>query len=150
MTLVKHQEVWKKDKTVLLYRFLMYKRHLNIKLEDSDLENKNKAEQYLLLWRANVLHTRVLLYSIAKSWLMLCEPIDCSHQPPLSMGLPTQEYWSGLPFLGVFPPRDPTRVSCIERWILYHWATREAQYFIQHLMILIKKKNDSVNTNIRN
>ena len=60
-TLDKHQEVWKKDKTVLLYLFLIYKRHLNIKLEDSDLENKYKAEQYLLLWRANVLHMLVLL-----------------------------------------------------------------------------------------
>ena len=62
MTLVKHQEVWKKDKTVLLYLFLTYKRHLNIKLEESDLENKYKAEQYLLLWRANVLYMLVLLY----------------------------------------------------------------------------------------
>ena len=25
-------------------------------------------------------------------------------------------------------PRDQTRVSCIGRWIPYHWATREAQY----------------------
>ena len=62
MTLVKHQEVWKKDKTVLLYLFLTYKRHLNIKLEESDLENKYKTQQYLLLWRANVLHMIVLLY----------------------------------------------------------------------------------------
>ena len=25
-------------------------------------------------------------------------------------------------------PRDPTRVSCIGKWILYHWATREALF----------------------
>ena len=25
------------------------------------------------------------------------------------------------------PPRDQTCVSCIDRWILYHWATREAR-----------------------
>ena len=24
--------------------------------------------------------------------------MDCSHQVPLSMGFPRQEYWSGLPF----------------------------------------------------
>ena len=24
--------------------------------------------------------------------------MDCSHQAPLSMGFPRQEYWSGLPF----------------------------------------------------
>ena len=27
----------------------------------------------------------------------LCDPIDCSHQSPLSMGFSRQEYWSGLP-----------------------------------------------------
>ena len=26
--------------------------------------------------------------------------------------------------------QDPTRVSCINRCILYHWATREAQEFL--------------------
>ena len=28
----------------------------------------------------------------------LCDPIDCSHQAPPSMGFSRQEYWSGLPF----------------------------------------------------
>ena len=27
-----------------------------------------------------------------------CDPIDCTHQAPLSMGFSRQEYWSGLPF----------------------------------------------------
>ena len=27
----------------------------------------------------------------------LCDPTDCSHQAPLSMGFSRQEYWSGLP-----------------------------------------------------
>ena len=30
---------------------------------------------------------------------------------------------------GSFQPRDWTCVSCIGRWILYHWATRETQYY---------------------
>ena len=44
------------------------------------------------------------------------------------MGLPRQEYWSGLPFPspgGSFWPRVQTSVSCIGRWILCHWATRK-------------------------
>ena len=47
-------------------------------------------------------------------------------QAPLSMGFPRQEYWSGLPFP---PPGDlpKTCISCIGRWILYHWATWEPQ-----------------------
>ena len=27
---------------------------------------------------------------------------------------------------GIFQPRDRTRVPCFGRWILHHWATREA------------------------
>ena len=28
--------------------------------------------------------------------LSLCDPMDCTCQPPLSMGFPRQEYWSWL------------------------------------------------------
>ena len=27
-----------------------------------------------------------------------CDPMDCSHQVPLFMGFPRQEYWRRLPF----------------------------------------------------
>ena len=56
----------------------------------------------------------------------LCNPMDC--RASLSMGFSRQEYWSQLPFpsLGDLQPRDWTYFSCIGRWILYHWATREA------------------------
>ena len=30
--------------------------------------------------------------------LTLCDPWTVARQPPLSMGFPRQEYWSGLPF----------------------------------------------------
>ena len=31
-------------------------------------------------------------------------------------------------------PRNWTQVSCIGRWILYHWATREALYMYKYLL----------------
>ena len=34
-----------------------------------------------------------------QSCLTLCDPIDGSHQAPLSLGFSRQEHWSGLPFL---------------------------------------------------
>ena len=49
-----------------------------------------------------------------------------AHQPPLSIGVSMQEYWSGLPY---HPPGnlpDPgikpcvSYVSCIGRQVLYH------------------------------
>ena len=49
---------------------------------------------------------------------------------PLSIWFPREEYWSRLPCpfsRGFSQPRDWTCVSCIGRWILYHWATTEAR-----------------------
>ena len=51
---------------------------------------------------------------VVQSCLTLCDPVDCSHQAPLSMGFSRQENWSGLPFpspgdlpdLGI-EPRSP-------------------------------------------
>ena len=37
-------------------------------------------------------------YMHAQSCLTRGDPIDCSHQAPLSMGILWQVYWSGLPF----------------------------------------------------
>ena len=39
--------------------------------------------------------------------LTLCDPMDCSHQIPLSMEFSRQEYWSGLPFLSPGDLPDP-------------------------------------------
>ena len=58
-----------------------------------------------------------------------------SHQAPLSMGFPRQEYWSELPFplQGDFPDLgiefNISCVSCTGRPILYHWATWETLWF---------------------
>ena len=38
---------------------------------------------------------------VTQSCPTLCDPMDCSHQAPLSMGFSRQKYWSGLP-LGTF------------------------------------------------
>ena len=35
---------------------------------------------------------------VTQSCPTLCNPMDCSHQAPLSMGLSRQEFWSELPF----------------------------------------------------
>ena len=43
------------------------------------------------------------LCSDAQSCPTLCNPMDCAHQAPLSMGFSSQEYWSGCHFP---PPGD--------------------------------------------
>ena len=58
-------------------------------------------------------------------------PWTVTHQTPLSMEFPRQEYWSGLPFPspGHLPNSGPywTQVSCIAGRFFTNWATREAR-----------------------
>ena len=41
-------------------------------------------------------------FSVTQSWPVLCDPMGCIHQAPLSMAFSRQEYWSGLPFPSPF------------------------------------------------
>ena len=51
-------------------------------------------------------------------------------QAPLSMEFSRREYkWVVISYSRGSPqPRNRTCISCIGRWILYHWATWEAQH----------------------
>ena len=55
--------------------------------------------------------------------------MDCSPPAPLSMGLPRQEFWSGLPFPSKEDLHDwgiePTFLAIAGRFFI-NWATREA------------------------
>ena len=47
----------------------------------------------------------------------LCPPMVITHQAPLSKGLPSQEFWNGLPFppLGDCPDSEiePASLTCV-------------------------------------
>ena len=64
-------------------------------------------------------------------------PWTVAHQAPLARGFfqaRTLE-WVTMSFSrGSSRPRDGTWVSCIDRWVLYHWATREA-HELHHSLI---------------
>ena len=51
------------------------------------------------LWRRYTDGQCLCAYSVAKSSQILCDPMNCSPQAPLSVGFSRQKYWSGLPFL---------------------------------------------------
>ena len=55
------------------------------------------------------------VYVCSKLCDFIWTPWTIALQASLSVGFPGQEYWSEL-------PRDWTHVSCIGRWILYHWT----------------------------
>ena len=71
----------------------------------------------------------VWVSEVAQSCPTLCHPIDCSI-PGCSVHEISQatvlECIAISFFTGSSPPRDWTHMSCIDRWVLYHWATREA------------------------
>ena len=57
------------------------------------------------------------------SYVLLCNPMDCSLPGPLSMGFSRQEYWSGLPCppLREFPYLGSiSYFSWIAGWVFYH------------------------------
>ena len=59
---------------------------------------------------------------------LFVNPWTVAHQDPLSMGFSRQEYWSRLPCPppGDLPHQGWNLHLLHARWILYHWATREA------------------------
>ena len=96
-----------------------------------NLYNLSTTEVKLLqpaFWMSQILFHE-LKASVAQSYPILCDPMDCS--PPVSSvnGIFRQEYWS-IPFSkGYSLPRDQTQVSCIAGRFFTIWATGEAPFF---------------------
>ena len=75
---------------------------------------------------SQLLTVNITLY-IHISASVLCSIVSGSVTPSAtpSVRFPRQEHWSELPFPfpgGSYWSRDWTHISCIGRWILYHWA----------------------------
>ena len=61
----------------------------------------------------------------------LCNPMDCSPLGSSVHGILQARIleWVAISFSrGSSWSRDQTCISCIDRWVLYHWATREAHF----------------------
>ena len=86
----------------------------------SCLKTLSEAHYVYYLMKVNVL--------VSPSCLTLCDPMDCS-LPGFSVHEILQARilgWVAISFSRASsPPRDWTHVSCIGRWILYRWDTRE-------------------------
>ena len=84
---------------------------------------------------------------VPQACLTLVTPWTGACQAPLSMGFSRQEYWSWLPILlqGIFPTKglNPSILHLLHcRWIVYHWATREALVLV--CICLIMRKFDTL------
>ena len=54
--------------------------------------------------------------SVAPSFPILCDPLDCNLPGSPTMGFSRQDYWSGLPFS--FP--DKSLYICAKLWNIYN------------------------------
>ena len=72
------------------------------------------------------------LFGLSRVWLF-CDPTDCSLPGSFLHGIFQARIleWAATPSSrGSSRPRDRTCMSCIGRWILYHWATWELRTWL--------------------
>ena len=79
----------------------------------------------------------VIDQSLSGVWLF-CNPTDCS--PPGSsvhrISQARMLEWVAISFSSGFSqPRDWTHISCIDKEVLYHWATKEAPFLCENITI---------------
>ena len=75
-------------------------------------------------------------WSIAKLCPTLFDPINCSLSNSSVHGISQArilELAAIAFFRGSSQPRDWTLTSCIGSWVLYHWATREANLILRDI-----------------
>ena len=118
--------MWRKSSSIAQHHCCVPKKNLALCMESGgkltdDIECREP--QHRQRTYASVLCAR----SVAQ--LTLQTPWIVAHQAPLSVGFSRQECWSRLSFppTGDLPTQRSNHVSCVGRWILYHWGTWEAQ-----------------------
>ena len=82
--------------------------------------------------------------SVTQSCLTLWNPMDCSPPGSSVHGISqarTLEWVTIFFSRGSLQPRDGTPFSCIGRWVLYDWATREAPHTYIHTCMSVFTMN---------
>ena len=77
------------------------------------------------LGNPNIYHVCYVHTWLLQSCLILCDPMDCSHQAPLSMGFSRQEYWSGC--YALLQKIFLTQGSNLHLSYLLHWQAGSLQ-----------------------
>ena len=65
--------------------------------------------------------------------LTLCDPMDCSYQAPLSIGIPVKNTGLGCHALlrGIFPTQGLNQGFLPCRWILYHLSHQRSPWILE-------------------
>ena len=89
-------------------------------------EGRKQTDKYIIQCRGVIVAAVIQLLSCVR---LFCDPTDYSPQSSFVHGVFQARIleWIAISFSrGSSQTRDQTCISCIGRWILYHWATREA------------------------
>ena len=81
------------------------------------------------LWANHLTFLDLTVIQLLNHIWLFCNPMDYSLPGFSVYGIFQARIleWDAIPFSrGSSWPRDQTQLSCLGRWILYHWATREA------------------------
>ena len=77
---------------------------------------------------------------VAQLCLTLCDPMDYTHQAPLSMGFSRQEYWSRLPFSSPGDLPDPGIELRSSALLLYHLSHQGSPVYYHNKKIFSVEK----------
>ena len=106
------------------------------------LTSEVKTDRVLVFIMPSAFSSRVCIHVHIHTWkskcyllshVWLCVLIDCSPPGSSVHGILQARIleWVAFTFSrGSSWPRDQTYVCCIERWVLYHWATSKAPFRI--------------------
>ena len=86
----------------------------------------------------------LLLLLVTKSCPTLCNPMDCSLPGSSVCGISQARILEqvSISFSKVSSwPKDWTYISCIDTWILYHWATQGSSGACLSLLLIPCQKN---------
>ena len=88
---------------------------------------------------------------VAKSCPTLANPLTAACQGPLSMGISRQILeWVAISFSRGSPQIwDWTCISCLVRWILYHWDTREGWLLLVAIRLVTQNPWISVSLSMK-
>ena len=103
---------------------------------------------YIYIYTHTHIHTHTHTHTHTLSWCCsatkprptLCDPMDYSQTGSSVHGVLQAGILEGvtISFFREFSrSRDQTCISCIGRWILYHWAIQEERYIYIHICIYI-------------
>ena len=106
--------------------------------------------QHLTVFKDHSLLLLCCCWLVAQSCPTLCDPLDCSLPGSSIHGISQGRIlgWFAVSFSRrSSQPRDQAHTSCLGRWVLYHWAAREAHsVFITFLVngTLGRKQSESI------